>query len=94
MNEPLLEVINLCKSYGSGDQRIDVLDGISLDLHRGETIALLGASGAGKSTLMHIMGALDRPTSGTVRFSGTDIFSQNERRKKWPRLEALATSPG
>lgn len=79
MNEPLLEVVNLCKSYGSGEQRIDVLDGISLELHKGESIALLGASGAGKSTLMHIMGALDKPTSGTVRFRGTDIFSQSER---------------
>jgi lipoprotein-releasing system ATP-binding protein len=78
MNEPLLKVVDLCKSYGSGDQRIDVLSGISLELYKGETIALLGASGAGKSTLMHIMGSLDRPTSGTVSFRGTDIFSQSE----------------
>ena len=79
MNEPLLEVVNLCKSYGTGEHRIDVLDGISLELRKGETIALLGASGAGKSTLMHIMGALDRPTAGTVRFHGTDIFTRSER---------------
>lgn len=79
MSEFLLEAVDLCKSYGNGEHRVDVLDRISLGLHRGETIALLGASGAGKSTLMHIMGALDRPTGGRVLFRGTDIFSQSER---------------
>lgn len=78
MSEPLLEVTDLCKSYSSGAARVDVLDGISLMVDRGETIALLGASGAGKSTLMHILGALDRPTSGTVRYAGEDIFKKSE----------------
>lgn len=78
MSEPLLDVMDLCKSYGNGERKVDVLNGISLQVQKGETIALLGASGAGKSTLMHIMGALDRPTSGTVCFSGEDIFRKNE----------------
>lgn len=78
MNEPLLEVSNLCKSYGGGEQRVDVLKGISLSLGKGETVALLGASGAGKSTLMHIIGALDRPTSGSVLYAGENIFAKSE----------------
>jgi lipoprotein-releasing system ATP-binding protein len=78
MNELLLEVIELRKSYGVGERKVDVLNGISLQVRQGETIALLGASGAGKSTLMHIMGALDRPTAGTVRFAGEDLFKKSE----------------
>ena len=78
MSEALLEINDLCKSYGSGEQRVDVLNGISLTLGKGETVALLGASGAGKSTLMHIVGALDRPTSGSVRYAGEDVFAKSE----------------
>lgn len=78
MSEPLLEVRDLCKSYGSGESRVDVLKGVSIELGTSETVALLGASGAGKSTLMHILGALDRPTSGSVRYAGEDIFAKSE----------------
>jgi len=78
MSEPLLEVVDLCKSYGAGESRVDVLKGISIKLGKGETVALLGASGAGKSTLMHILGALDRPTSGRVFYEGEDIFTKSE----------------
>ncbi|MFH1026785.1 MAG: ABC transporter ATP-binding protein [Pseudomonadota bacterium] len=75
----ILEVRALCKAYTSGPNRIEVLNGIDLDLQAGTTTALVGASGAGKSTLMHLLGALDRPTSGTVLFRGEDVFKKNDR---------------
>jgi lipoprotein-releasing system ATP-binding protein len=75
----LLEVRGLCKTYGSGPSRLDVLSGIDLDLQAGTTTALVGASGAGKSTLLNLLGALDRPTSGTVCFRGENIFNKNDR---------------
>lgn len=75
----LLEVRGLAKTYGSGSNRLEVLGGIDLDLQGGTTTALVGASGAGKSTLMHLLGALDRPTSGTVCFRGEDIFKKSDR---------------
>lgn len=74
----LIEIVDLHKSYGSGLSKVDVLRGVNLTIKSGETIALVGASGAGKSTLLHLMGALDRPTSGSVMFNGTDIFKLNE----------------
>jgi lipoprotein-releasing system ATP-binding protein len=74
----LLEVRGLCKTYGSGSNRLEVLSGIDLDLQSGTTTALVGASGAGKSTLMHLLGALDRPTSGTVCFRGENIFKKSD----------------
>ncbi|MRR36479.1 ABC transporter ATP-binding protein [bacterium] len=70
----LLEVLDLTKSYGTGETRVDVLKGVNLTVAAGETIALVGASGTGKSTLLHIMGTLDRPTSGNVFFEGEDVF--------------------
>lgn len=75
----LLEVRNLCKTYITGANRLEVLKGIDLNLQAGTTTALVGASGAGKSTLMHLLGTLDRPSSGTVCFRGEDIFKKNER---------------
>ncbi len=75
----LLEVRGLSKSYSTGANTLEVLSGIDLDLEIGTTTALVGASGAGKSTLMHLLGALDRPTSGTVCFRGENIFKKNER---------------
>ena len=75
----LLEVRALCKTYGSGSNRLEVLSGIDLDLQAGTTTALVGASGAGKSTLMHLLGALDRPTSGLVSFRGENIFKKSDR---------------
>ncbi len=74
----LLDVRELHKSFGYGSNRVDVLKGVNLSIDRGETIALVGASGAGKSTLLHIMGTLDRPSSGQVLFNGEDIFQLND----------------
>jgi lipoprotein-releasing system ATP-binding protein len=74
----LLEVSDLNKSFGTKAGKVEVLKGICLEVAAGETIALVGASGAGKSTLLHVMGTLDRPTSGTVQFDGEDVFRMND----------------
>jgi lipoprotein-releasing system ATP-binding protein len=74
----LLEMCALCKTYEIGKNRVEVLSGIDLKLEAATTTALVGASGAGKSTLLHLLGALDRPTSGTVLFRGDDIFAQSD----------------
>ena len=79
MSSSLLEVRGLCKTYEIGKNRVEVLSGITLVLEAATTTALVGASGAGKSTLLHVLGALDRPTSGTVFFRGDDIFQKNDR---------------
>jgi lipoprotein-releasing system ATP-binding protein len=75
----LLEVRGLCKTYATGPNRVEVLAGIDLDLEAATTTALVGASGAGKSTLLHLLGALDRPSSGSVSFHGEDIFRKSDR---------------
>lgn len=75
----LLEVRGLRKTYHTGPNRVEVLTGIDLDLEQGTTVALVGASGAGKSTLLHLLGALDRPSGGTVLFHGEDLFSKSDR---------------
>jgi lipoprotein-releasing system ATP-binding protein len=79
MSSSILEVSALCKTYAIGENRVEVLSGITLELEAATTTALVGASGAGKSTLLHLLGALDRPTSGTVCFHGDDIFRKNDR---------------
>ena len=71
----LLEVRNLYKSYGEGAAKVEVLKGIDLTVEAGDTVAMVGPSGAGKSTLLHVMGTIDRPTSGEVLFDGEPIFS-------------------
>jgi lipoprotein-releasing system ATP-binding protein len=75
----LLEVSDLYKSFGTGAGKVEVLKGINLKVSAGETIALVGASGAGKSTLLHVLGTLDRPTSGKVLFGNDDVFLLNDR---------------
>jgi lipoprotein-releasing system ATP-binding protein len=69
-----LSVRDLCKGYDNSNARIEILKGLNIDFDAGETLAIVGASGIGKSTLLHILGALDRPDSGTYFFKGEDIF--------------------
>lgn len=75
----LVELRNVTKIYRLGDEEIRALDGISLDIERGEFISIIGPSGSGKSTLMHILGCLDSPTSGTMKLDGTDIHDASPR---------------
>lgn len=78
MSEPLIRAEALCKVYGDG-RPIVVLDHLELAVHSGEVVAIIGQSGVGKSTLLHILGTLDRPTSGRVSFGGRDVFALDER---------------
>ena len=74
----ILEVKNLCKNYGKGDTLVKALDNVSFEVNAGEFVAIVGASGSGKSTLLHILGAVDKPTSGSVIVNGIDVFKQND----------------
>ena len=74
----LLAARELEKEYRSGPELVRVLKGVSLTVGKGEVVALVGASGVGKSTLLHLLGALDRPTAGEVRFDGEEVFSRSE----------------
>ena len=71
----ILETIDLKKTYGKGDTAVNALNGINLKIENGEFTAIVGSSGSGKSTLLHMLGGLDRPTSGKVFVNGKDIFS-------------------
>ena len=71
----ILETKNLKKYYGKGDTQVKALDGVDLSVEDGEFVAIVGTSGSGKSTLLHMLGGLDRPTSGSVVVDGKNIFS-------------------
>jgi lipoprotein-releasing system ATP-binding protein len=76
MEEPaVLRTINLCKSFPTVNGPLEILKGINLSLSTGEMVAIVGQSGSGKSTLLHILGALDRPSAGSVYFAEKDIFA-------------------
>jgi len=74
----ILRVENLCKVYGKGENSVHALDNVSFTVNQGEFIAIIGPSGSGKSTLLHILGGVDKPTSGKVFMDGCDVYSQNE----------------
>ncbi len=75
----LLEVNNICKTYGSGEAAVQALKNVSFSVPKGEYVAIVGESGSGKSTLLNMIGALDTPTSGKVLIDGKDTFAMKER---------------
>ena len=74
----MIQASELRKSFHLDQTEIHVLNGVTLEIKRGEMVAIVGASGVGKTTLLHILGTLDRPTSGTVHFDGDDVFAKDE----------------
>ena len=74
----ILKVENLSKIYGSGEGEVRALDGVSFSVPKGQFLAIIGPSGSGKSTLLHILGGVDRPTSGKVFLEDQDVFAQDE----------------
>ncbi len=76
--EPIVVVKDLCKVYGKGPMAVNALQHVNLQVEKGEFVAITGASGSGKSTLLHMLGAVDRPTSGSVVVDGVDVFSKKE----------------
>ncbi len=74
----ILKVENLSKTYGKGENEVKAVDNISFTVEKGEFVAIIGASGSGKSTLLHLLGGVDRPTSGKVYIEGKDIYLLND----------------
>jgi lipoprotein-releasing system ATP-binding protein len=81
MSNALLAVKDLCKVYRYGAKDIRAVDGVSLEIGKGSSVAIVGPSGAGKSTLMHVLGGLDRPTSGKVFLDGIDVYKTGDRER-------------
>ncbi len=74
----MLRVENLTKVYGEGENQVRALDGVSFSVDKGQFVAIIGPSGSGKSTLLHILGGVDRPTSGKVYMNGQDVYKRSE----------------
>ena len=74
-----MRIENLCKTYGKGENEVKALDGVSFTVPKGQMLAVIGPSGSGKSTLLHILGGVDRPTSGKVFLDDQDVFEQNNK---------------
>ncbi|ASJ97103.1 lipoprotein-releasing ABC transporter ATP-binding protein LolD [Shewanella marisflavi] len=85
----LLQVSNVSKRYHEGSIDTQVLNGVNLSIYRGEQIAIVGSSGSGKSTLLHIMGTLDKPSSGQVLFDGEDLYQLTPSRQAAIRNQEL-----
>lgn len=75
----LLSTRNLCKTYGTGEAKVDAVKNVSFSVEKGEFVAIVGPSGSGKSTLLNLLGALDAPTSGKVLLDGKDVFTMKEK---------------
>jgi len=76
--EPLIRLHKVEKTFVSNGNRVDVLRGVDLDIHPGDSLAIVGASGVGKSTLLHIIGTLERPSAGQLLWDGTDVFTLDD----------------
>ena len=76
----IVRTVNLCKSYGSGETKVDALKNVSITINQGEFTAIVGASGSGKSTLLHLIGGVDRPTWGKVMVDNEDVYNLNDNR--------------
>ncbi|WP_461614185.1 ABC transporter ATP-binding protein [Clostridium sp. Marseille-QA1073] len=74
----ILKTVSLCKSYGEGEIKVEALKDINLSINQGEFVAIVGASGSGKSTLLHLLGGVDKPTSGNVIVDNVDVYNLNE----------------
>lgn len=74
----ILKIENLTKVYGTGDNQVKALDNVSFSVEKGEFVAIIGPSGSGKSTLLHLLGGVDKPTSGKVYMNDQDVYSQND----------------
>ena len=74
-----MRIENLCKTYGKGENEVKALDGVSFTVPKGQMLAVIGPSGSGKSTLLHILGGVDRPTSGKVFLDDQDVFEQDNK---------------
>lgn len=74
----ILRVENLTKVYGTGENQVRALDGVSFSVEKGQFLAIIGPSGSGKSTLLHILGGVDRPSSGVVYMNNQNVFARNE----------------
>lgn len=74
----ILKVENLTKVYGAGDNAVKALDNVSFSVEKGDFISIIGPSGSGKSTLLHILGGVDKPTSGRVLMNGQDVYARND----------------
>ena len=86
----ILKIENISKSYGSGENQVRALDNVNLEIQNGEFIAITGSSGSGKSTLWHIIGSVDKPTSGRVLLEEYDIYQMNDEEQSKLRRKKIA----
>ncbi len=88
-DRPMLALVNVTKTYRIGGQTVHALDGIALTLAGGEFVSVVGPSGAGKSTLLHLLGALDRPDAGSIRFDGREISDLDDEQQSEFRRQSV-----